>query len=226
MADTITETFPDGTTQILPASANDPQASANDQSVIAQGATDPGSSAQLPPASSQPVTFSTGRNIGGFTADVTIAEEHTDELTITEHPVEQGASISDHAYKNPMRVVIRVGYSNSSDQAGGDTGYVQARYQDFLKLQQGRQPFAIITGKRQYSNMLIQSLAVTTDQTTENALLLTVTCREVIIVSTQTTTVPPADQHANPQKTAPLTNSGTVQPTAPKSANAPQSILA
>lgn len=171
-----------------------------------------GSGAQNTENPSQSVTFATQRNIGGFTADVTIAEEHTDELTITEHPVEQGASISDHAYKSPMRVVIRVGYSNSSQGAGGDPGYVTAQYQNFLTLQATRQPFAIVTGKRRYSNMLVQSLAVTTDQTTENALLLTVTCREVIIVATQTATVPPADQHASPQKTAPVTSTGTVQP--------------
>lgn len=160
-------------------------------------------------------TFSTDRSIGGFTADVTIAEEHTDELTITEHPVEQGASISDHAFKNPVRVVIRVGYSNSSEKAGGDADYMRAQYKNFLTLQATRKPFTITTGKRQYSNMLIQSLGTTTDQSTENALLLTVTCREVIIVSTQATTVPPADQHASPQKTAPTTSTGTVQPSAP-----------
>jgi hypothetical protein len=173
----------------------------------------------------QQVAFSTGRNIGGFIADVTISEEHTDEVTVTDHPVEQGANISDHAFANPVRVVIRVGYSNSSQNAGANSAYVNQQYQNFIDLKNTRQPFAIITGRRNYSNMVIIGLALTTDETTANAMILTVTCREVIIVSTQTATVPPADQHANPQATGPVTNQGTVTPV-PASPNTSASILA
>lgn len=174
----------------------------------------PASSATASTATpTQPVAFSTTRNIGGFVADCTISEEHTDEITITDHPVEQGANISDHAYIDPVKVVIRVGYSNSSTNAGGDSTYVRTQYQNFLTLQKSRQPFDIITGKRKYSNMLIQSLATTTDASTENSLVLTVTCREVLIATVSTTTVPAADQHATPQQTAPVTSGGSVTPT-------------
>lgn len=43
----------------------------------------------------------------------TIEERSHDELEITEHPVEQGAAIADHAYKRPAEVVIRMAWSNS-----------------------------------------------------------------------------------------------------------------
>ena len=43
----------------------------------------------------------------------TIEERSHDELEITEHPVEQGAAIADHAYKRPAEVVIRAAWSNS-----------------------------------------------------------------------------------------------------------------
>src|SRR6516165_2153430 len=39
------------------------------------------------------------RSVGGIVAQVWISEQERDELHITEHPVEQGAPISDHAYK-------------------------------------------------------------------------------------------------------------------------------
>lgn len=161
--------------------------------------------------STGPATFSTGRNIGGFSADVTVSEEHTDELQITDHPVETGANVSDHAFKLPMRVVIRVGYSDSSINASG-TGYVKDIYDKFVTLQNTRQPFDVMTGKRSYKNMLIQSMATTTDETTENSLILVVTCREVIRVSTKVTSVGSPDQHKSPEKTSELTHSGTVQP--------------
>lgn len=51
-------------------------------------------------------------------ADATIEEIHTDELEITEHPVEQGAAIADHAFKHPAEVVLNMAWSNSPVQSG------------------------------------------------------------------------------------------------------------
>lgn len=53
------------------------------------------------------------RKIGPIVAGITVRERHTDTLEITEHPVEQGAAISDHVYKRPASVVIEVSWSNS-----------------------------------------------------------------------------------------------------------------
>lgn len=150
--------------------------------------------------------FQPTRLIGDMVADVTIEEQHTDTLIITEHPVEQGASISDHAYHNPSELVLRVAWSNSSVQAGLGPGYVQEIYDQLLIMQAQRIPFNILTGKRSYANMLIRSIAVTTDQHTENALFVTLICREVIMVQTGTVTVPPASQSKLPRTTVPPTN--------------------
>lgn len=153
-----------------------------------------------------------GRTIGTIVADITIVEESTDELVITEHPVEQGAAITDHAYKRPAMLTLRVAWSNSSPQAGGNEGYVTQVYQQLLKLQKDRAPIDIVTGQRSYSDMLIRSLSKTTDETTENALFITMGCQQIITVSTTTTTtVPPADLHASPAQTSPVSNTGVKQ---------------
>lgn len=152
------------------------------------------------------------RSIGSITADITIEESGTDELAITEHPVEQGAAIVDHAYKRPATLTLRVAWSNSSPQAGGDDGYVRAIYAKLLALQVKREPVDIVTGKRSYSNMLLRTVAMTTDESTEYALFCTVTCQEIIIVQTETTSVPPASDQASPEKTAATINTGTKQP--------------
>lgn len=140
------------------------------------------------------------RNIGGFVADVTIEEVHIDRLTKTRQPVEQGAAVTDHAYVEPSQVLIRAGWSNSSVEADGDPNYVTDTYNDFLALQQSRQPFDILTGKRSYSDMLITRLQARTDEKSENALMLEVECEQNIFVSTQTVQVPDANQ-ATPQVT-------------------------
>src|SRR5262245_24664411 len=97
------------------------------------------------------------RNIGGIVMNITIEEEGTDELEITEHPVEQGASISDHAYKRPAYLRVRAASSNSSRQAAGNPNYAQDVYNKLLALQSNGQVFTVVTGKRTYNNMLMRS---------------------------------------------------------------------
>jgi hypothetical protein len=152
------------------------------------------------------------RNIGGFVADVTIREDHEDELVATDNPVEQGADISDHTFKAPARLTVDIGYSNSSVQADADPNYVNTQYANFLALQASLQTFDVITGKRNYTSMVITLLHTTTDEATENALFLTVKMREIIIVDTQTVSVPPSSNMANPQSNGATVGQGTQQP--------------
>lgn len=137
------------------------------------------------------------RSIGTIIPNVVVEENHHDELLITDHPVEFGAIISDHAFKKPVSVQMRCGWSNSSAQT---EGYVQQVYQALIALQDERQPFDVYTGKRVYHNMLLQSLAVTTDQESEWALMVVADLREIIITNTQATAAPNAAQAA-PQRT-------------------------
>ena len=122
------------------------------------------------------------RSIGTIIPDVVIEEHHLDELMITDHPAEIGATVSDHAFKKPAEVDMKIGFSNSS---AGTLGWVQAAYQELLALQAQREPFDVATGKRQYRNMLIRTIAVVTDPQSEWALNVVVSLREFIIVSTQ-----------------------------------------
>lgn len=59
-----------------------------------------------------------GEALAPLIAQAVVEEILSDELEITEHPIEQGAAISDHAFKRPSEVVIRCGWSNSPSSAG------------------------------------------------------------------------------------------------------------
>lgn len=124
------------------------------------------------------------RSIGTIIPDVVIEEAHRDSLVITQHPVERGAAITDHAFATPCSVVIRAGFSNSS--AGYD-GYAQEVYEAFQAWKTSRDLRDVSTGKRLYQNMLPADISVITDARTENVLAITVLCQEVILTSTQTT---------------------------------------
>lgn len=156
------------------------------------------------------------RAIGTFIPDVVIEEVHRDSLIITQHPVEKGAAITDHAFLRPAEVDIRCGFSASSHF---DVGYPRIVYEAMRRLQATRRPFAVYTGKRVYRDMLIADLGVTTEARTENVLAVAVRLQQIIIVSTQTTgtgtntTQPGAgqDKQGTPQSTDGVQNKGEQQ---------------
>lgn len=181
---------------------------------------------------------------------ITIEELHHDEIVITDHPVEKGARISDHFYKQPAEVVIRCAWSNSPSPSigllgqavgvvsavggslariaaaagpslaglrtiqsvlnGSAANQVASIYQALLALQVSGIPFDIYTGKRSYADMLFRSLHVSTDHSTENSLMLTATCRQVLIAYTKViNTTVNNDALANPNDSS-VTEQGAV----------------
>lgn len=185
----------------------------------------------------QSILVRPARSIGPFTAQVTFEETHDDEMVITDHPVETGAPITDHSYQRPATVTIRCGWSNSpsSDgllgslasavtgtisgvreiskafQTGMGTNQSRAVYQNLLTLQKSRIPFAVLTGKRAYTNMLVRSLRTETNKETENALIVTAVLQEILMVSISTidtsNAAPPTAQ-ALPAQTTPSLDRG------------------
>lgn len=157
------------------------------------------------------------RQIGVLVPSVVIAEKHRDELEITEHPVEIGAAISDHAYKKPADLTVECGFSGGGSLLDFvDTSSIgvglglspQETYAKILALQESRLPFDVVTGKRTYSNMLIRALEVTTDKTTENVLMAVLTLREVPMSRTQQITVADKANMQNGVSTSGVQNTG------------------
>ncbi|MCB4342519.1 hypothetical protein LA345_01045 [Burkholderia vietnamiensis] len=161
------------------------------------------------------------KSIGNITIAVSIEERHNDELTITEHPVELGANINDHAFRRPSEVVMRCGWSNADYEAllgtfqalfdGGlpSDDYVSGVYSQLIALQRSRQPFDVVTSRRQYQSMLIAGLSVTTDAKTSAALIVTATLRELRLVTSKVTTLPPKANQADPSATSEVQDMGT-----------------
>jgi hypothetical protein len=154
------------------------------------------------------------RAIGLLVPNVVVEENHRDELSVTEHPIERGAAISDHFYKRPAEVTMRAAWSNSSPFGDGTENYAQFMYDQLLRLQVSGEPFNLVTGKRLYRNMMMIQLQAQTDARFEYALMATAIFREVLIVDTQATTLPPQENQALPEKTAPVIDNGTKSPVA------------
>ncbi len=160
------------------------------------------------------VLFRIPRGIQGPNAfiipDAAVEETSRNDLQITEHPVELGSTISDHAFMKPREITLRWSWSNSGLYGGYGTA-MQDIYQMLAVLQAQRQPLNIFTGKAAYSSMLIASLGVTTNEGSEYAVQAIMVCREVIIVTTQTLQAGQAAQ-AVPQSSSVIANQGNVTP--------------
>lgn len=62
-------------------------------------------------------------------------------------------------------------------------------YDYFRDLQKKRVPFTVITGVEKYENMILTTLTVVRDTTTGNSLRFTAGCKQISIVSSETTEI-------------------------------------
>ena len=144
----------------------------------------------------------------------TLEEVHHSTLEVTEHPVQTGAAITDHSYNRPAEIVLKCAWSNSSlsgllagatdrqtinlkkmlSGAISDQTYVSGIYTQLLALKEARMPISISTSLKLYQNMLITAIQVTRDVKTYQALMCSITCKEVILVDFLSGEVASADQ--------------------------------
>lgn len=89
--------------------------------------------------------------------------------------------------------------------------YISGIYSQILQMQEARQPVSVVAGLRSYDNMGIAALRVRRDERTKYVLMMHCFLREVILVDTQQTTVPPQANQANPASTADTVNAGSQQ---------------
>lgn len=113
------------------------------------------------------------RAIGPIPINCILSEKHTSEVEITSNPIETGAEVNDHAYIKPKQVVLEIADRNAA-----------LMYNQLVRFQESRVPFYLVTGLTVYPDMLIQAIDATRDKDHSTILKATVTCRQVIIVST------------------------------------------
>lgn len=137
--------------------------------------------------------FSTAQ--GNYVFDAYFSINHESNLTITEHPIQTGASISDHAYMEAQSVTFEIGMSDvmqdvSAKSVTSFTGTSSSRsvnaYQVLKKLQSDRIPIDVITRLGTYKNMLIETISAPDDNKTLYGLKATVVLKEIFVVSVTT----------------------------------------
>lgn len=153
-------------------------------------------------------------NVGGYFFDAFLRVDHTTKTTITKHPVQTGAALTDHAFMEPAELSMEIGMTdvNASlvkGQFGNSWSRSVSAYSVLLEMQKQRIPFQVMTRLKVYQNMLIESISVSDDYRTLSGLRATVTMREILVAVVSIVKV-----SARPHVTN-TTKRGTPEPIAP-----------
>ena len=145
------------------------------------------------------------------------AVDHYTRLQITDHPVQSGASITDHAYAVPARVVLEVGMSDAMSsytqgQYASNASKSVSAYQTFVTLQQGRQPLTLTTHLQTYQNMLIEEIRAADTKETVAGLKMTIVFRQIIIAQVSTQQAQSARPNSSNSTSPGTEQPGTVSP--------------
>jgi hypothetical protein len=120
---------------------------------------------------------------------------YTADVEATDHPVEAGANVTDHARLKPRQVVITGIISNTPVNAAQQSRLVKAGGADYIttgsgtvgyaetalaRLEQLRgQTLTVVTPLRAYSDMMLISLNIPKDAKTGDAVRFTATFKEI-----------------------------------------------
>jgi hypothetical protein len=149
--------------------------------------------------------------VGFVQFDCMLSETHSDEATVTDHPVEEGANISDHIRKGPASLELNGIVTNTpivylaSLQAispiEGDLTPVQDRaelaYAELRRIMEDGETVDVVTSFRNYENMALTGMSVTRDAATGQVLNCSLSLREITVAVTQTVKAPAPDSTAN-----------------------------
>jgi len=177
-----------------------------------------------------------------FSFDAIFNESHESKLTITEHSIEDGSKITDHAYMNPKMLTVEAGVSDSArilDMFSGGYNFKtinnmltnddvpsnggsrsQTAFKILHNLQESRILVDISTGLKLYKNCLIESISTKQDKNNPKVWKFTATFKEIRIIKNSIVDIPPERRlpGKTTRKTQPLNIKGKVQGTQPPAA--------
>lgn len=126
--------------------------------------------------------------IDGYTVDVAVSEDVRLVSDVTEYPVEQGSSITDHVRNLPIEVTIEGIVSDTPvGPLANERSFVDLPSEEFLArlelIHIFRQPIVVETTRRVYESMVLRDLSIPTDARTGNALSFRATFIQIDLVT-------------------------------------------
>lgn len=160
--------------------------------------------------------------IDAIEVDVSLSEQHVSEVEITEHPVEIGTNIVDHARPKPDVLTIEGVISNDAlplpdavlnaheehgqrftTRSTGQPQRAGIAYDDLRALKDAAKLITVVTSLVTYDNMMLRSLSAPRDPRTGQTLRFSATFVHVRVVSTKTVALAATPKKSGGKKAAP-----------------------
>lgn len=146
--------------------------------------------------------------------DAVFNQNTNDMLTLTTYPVQDGTPITEHAYKDPETVTLRVAVSDirlNGSEGSFDSGeeanaILESWQKDVLLLK-------IQTKFKLYENMVLVGKTITTNSNNSNVLDAQLSFRKIRIASIEEVVAGPFASEESAAYESPYQNSGSVQGT-------------
>lgn len=134
--------------------------------------------------------------------DCMVSEQHDSTLTITEHPVEEGAEITDHIQNDPdglqlsgiisdNPILLNVEEGKQPSVPGGDPDQrAKEAYNEFVRLKEAGKLLIVTTELRTYADMLITGISVPRDASTRHILDIGLTLKPIRKATVDTVDAP------------------------------------
>lgn len=135
--------------------------------------------------------FKKEKKIGSLVIDVFTEENHSAKASVTEFPVENGAVVSDHIFRNSDELEIKGSICAPLyifDIMKGRGSYFKAQYETLNSLV--GTVLTVVTGLRVYDNMAFLDLSVPRNKDNGGSIDFTAKFRQIPIIKSQSTTLP------------------------------------
>ena len=154
-----------------------------------------------------PVAFFIPDGAGGtdtLVVDACVKEDHALENATTDHPVEEGYNVTDHSRPQPRRLSLECVVSNSPiGRSTLSSNDALATWRIFEGLWKNPQRVSVSTSRGLYESMLVEKVTNAVDAKSANALVFTVTLKEIRVVKSRYSRIVVAkDTRAQPKQKA------------------------
>jgi hypothetical protein len=169
-------------------------------------------------------TYQIGKkSIGGFEIDAFLVEQYNFSNKMTNLPVEEGATISDHVVEDPDTLFVEafIGKTKFETYTGempedistieipDPKARIRQAYHELLRMKREKQPLDVVTGLDTFPNMLITSFNISRDVETGADLPFSMTFQNIKTIKSEETTIALSESSAQDQARA-TSNVGTV----------------
>jgi hypothetical protein len=128
--------------------------------------------------------------------DATLSEAESIDVEWTEHPLESGAAVTDHAVVKPPQLTLeglltRTPIWMQAEQENLDPSHLDTQLDALRGMLADREPILIVTGLRAYEGYRIRNLSISRSPADGQSVRVSMTLAPVQIVEAGTVLLPP-----------------------------------